>query len=103
MWLFHVVVLSNLAKSGKEMNSLKPTDKWKNNEQPNIKQKTNESPAIQKAAESVENISDMKRNQNISNGVPSISLQVVSRKSLQLSTRHASAGHPRQNSHYGKT
>ena len=34
------------------------------------------------AAESAENISAMKRNQNIQNGVPTISPRVVSRKSI---------------------
>ena len=43
-----------------------------------------------KTAESAENISAMKRNQNIYNDVPAISSQVVSTKWLQLSSHRAS-------------
>ena len=41
-------------------------------------------------AESAENLSTMKRNQNLYNDVPAISRQVVLRKSLRLSTHRAS-------------
>ena len=44
----------------------------------------------QKTTESAENISVMKRNQNIHNDVPAISPPVVLGKSLWLSTQHAS-------------
>ena len=40
-----------------------------------------------KTAESTENISAMKRNQNIYNDVPAISSRVVSRKSVRFSTQ----------------
>ena len=43
-----------------------------------------------KTAESAENISAMKRNQNIYNDVLAISSPVVSSKSLRLSTHRAS-------------
>ena len=43
-----------------------------------------------KTAESAENISAMKQNQNIYNDVSAISSPVVLRKSLQLSTHRAS-------------
>jgi len=43
-----------------------------------------------KTAESAENISAVKRNQNTYNDVPAISYQVVARKSLRLSTHRAS-------------
>ena len=43
-----------------------------------------------KTAERAENISTVKQNQNIHNDVPAISSQVVSRKSLRMSTHLAS-------------
>ena len=70
---------------GRTTAPLKKSNKRPNNEQPN-ELKTNESPTEKKTAESVGNISAMKRNQNIYNDVPAISSSVVSRKSLRLST-----------------
>lgn len=61
------------------------------NEQPN-EHKTNESPAerrdVWECREHV--ISDTKRNQNITNDLPAISSQAVTRKSLGLSVHRAS-------------
>ena len=58
------------------INSLKP-NKLQNNEQPNERKNKRNARLRKKAAESAENISGTKRNQNIYNDVPAIFSQVV--------------------------
>ena len=108
-WLFHVVVLWPFVNNGKEMNGAithtlravtqplyslplpvmvnQTPENRINGQIMNSKRAQNK----WKTAESAENISSMKRNQNIYNDIPAILSPVVSRiQSLQLSTRRAS-------------